>query len=1156
MEKMKVFVVFAAALMLVSLGSGSVFTSVSGGSDDTYNSFKDVNITDFNDAGASINKVQPVILTCGDDSTNGTGEIVIDCSRVDGREAVDFSNSTGHRKSFEWESFNLTNSTTGYHEAVAWIHGDWLRDNTTQLKVHYGDGSTVENGANPWGEAGVNAVMVQHLNESPMTQGDTVFDSSPNGNDGTWETGSDGQDKSTTGEFDGAASFDGTNDYINGPSDSTISQIINDDTGTVVAWAGVGTISQSDTYAFDYGGNGFSLIYGYDTDKWEMFSGNPATSVDISTVSDTSSHLLGFTADNQNITTYFDGTSQNTGTVELGDGDIDSGWTLGESGAGAANWEGVQSEVRVYSDSKGSNWWQADYDASPKAGQTFFSWSGAESTGTKPVFNSVSTEPDTWVFNESVNVTANVTDDGSVEFVTADVYEDGVKIVDNKSLSEEISGNWTVDNLFTVTKDETFYNVTLTATDNDGSTSNFETQQFIDETPPRITIHQPENQTYYLDKGNIPLNYTVTDPNLDTCKYQVKDENHSLPDCTNTTIDLSGTPAETKKITVYASDTYENTGDKSQTFQGDYLNQYELQDTSSNNIDNYQVTISNDTHSIGGTVNKSFKFNTSEAPKGNVSIKFKKEGYLSRTIYDNITDTYNINQTFTVEKAGFTLQVFNEETGSKLLQPRSITLSNSSKNYEYYWGNSFKSLEGANSDFTRDDWDNPSNAFDEDLTTSMHVYTGDTSSSYDDAYLYGKVSVKPGTNVLYHNATVHDYLVDYSVEIQTESGSWQILEQSSDSGTLPSPQITFENDGSLTNNIRILYDMRDQESLYVYEIYANNLENPEWNYENSLVTGETEITVKSKNYNQRTYYTDISPYSKTLLDTYLLKSGKGIYTSIEVYDASMSIVENAKVSLQKNIDGTWKTVDQKKTSSSGAISTYLDPEQKYKAVVQHPNYVSAEVLFNPANYDLEPLQIQLSEETSSEYKNLWNTISVKILPETKTVNATETQFNYSIYDSQAMLETYSLKIQNMTNHTIGEVSGSGSPSGTTLNLTVNLSQFQDQQIQAIGTFVKNQTTYKYTKHYRVQKPWLKGDYAFITTFNDISEQLNDFPKALIAIFLTLFIGIGLGRNIHRAGGGLITLTMLGIFADAGWINTSLFTISLLAAIAAILYPRS
>ena len=77
---------------------------------------------------------------------------------------MDFSNSTGYRRSFEWESFNLTNSTTGYHEAVAWIHGDWLRDNTTQLKVHYGDGSTVENGANPWGEAGVNAELVQHLN--------------------------------------------------------------------------------------------------------------------------------------------------------------------------------------------------------------------------------------------------------------------------------------------------------------------------------------------------------------------------------------------------------------------------------------------------------------------------------------------------------------------------------------------------------------------------------------------------------------------------------------------------------------------------------------------------------------------------------------------------------------------------------------------------------------------------------------------------------------------------------------------------------------------------------------------------------------------------------------------------------------------------------
>ena len=115
-----------------------------------------------------------------------------------------------------------------------------------------------------------------------------------------------------------------------------------------------------------------------------------------------------------------------------------------------------------------------------------------------PIFNSVSTDPETWKLNESVNVSANVTDsDGNVSWVSADVWEDGVKFKDSVSLVEQASGNWTVTDLFTVDEDEVWYNVSLTATDDQGAETVYNMSQYIENSAPQITLNNPENTTFW-----------------------------------------------------------------------------------------------------------------------------------------------------------------------------------------------------------------------------------------------------------------------------------------------------------------------------------------------------------------------------------------------------------------------------------------------------------------------------------------------------------------------------------------------------------------------------------------------------------------------------------------------------------------------------------
>lgn len=134
------------------------------------------------------------------------------------------------------------------------------------------------------------------------------------------------------------------------------------------------------------------------------------------------------------------------------------------------------------------------------------------SSNTAPSIDSVSTSPSSWTLNSDVNVSANVSDsDGSVSSVSADVWENGTQIVNDASLSDsDGDGTWEVSNLFTVDKQDVYYNYTLTATDNDGATSTYSDSQFISDDPPEYSLNSPVNETRFDYDDTIELT-TATD---------------------------------------------------------------------------------------------------------------------------------------------------------------------------------------------------------------------------------------------------------------------------------------------------------------------------------------------------------------------------------------------------------------------------------------------------------------------------------------------------------------------------------------------------------------------------------------------------------------------------------------------------------------------
>jgi hypothetical protein len=121
-----------------------------------------------------------------------------------------FIDENGAKLNHEIESYNNSDGNL-----VAWV--DLLNLSSTEdtiLYMYYGnaDAPSQENATGTWDS---NFMMVQHLSE---TSG-TLFDSTSNANDGL---PSGGLNQSVVGKIDGADDFDGVDDYVNVPHDSTL----------------------------------------------------------------------------------------------------------------------------------------------------------------------------------------------------------------------------------------------------------------------------------------------------------------------------------------------------------------------------------------------------------------------------------------------------------------------------------------------------------------------------------------------------------------------------------------------------------------------------------------------------------------------------------------------------------------------------------------------------------------------------------------------------------------------------------------------------------------------------------------------------------------------------------------------------------------------
>jgi len=568
-------------------------------------------------------------------------------------------------------------------------------------------------------------------------------------------------------------------------------------------------------------------------------------------------------------------------------------------------------------------------------------------------------------------------------------------------------------------------NNTLEVIADDGVNQASESVSFeVDTKPPTIDILRPKN--FEPDRTDVQLEANVSDPNLDSCFYNIDGgTNQSLPSCD--TAQLSIGSIGDYQVNVYAEDTVGNTGIESKTFTADYVNEIRLEDSvSSSDILNFQVGFNAGGSQVGAggsTTNGEFLFNTSDLPSGEVNATFTASGYKTKTETFQVDDSFTLNQTFSMERAGIFIEAFEENSQDQI-------------------------------DF--------------DLTA-----VNDAGDTYNE-----------------ENITTFDY--EY---------------QNLPSG-FPEGEVTLTiNDADSNYNSQAEYDQ----------------------------------------FRPRQYIVTVDENTKTNLKSYLLERGAGIFVTVQVSDGESERLPGALVNIQRNIGNNYQTVSSKRTATDGTASYYLDPDITYQALVSKSGFSSFQGTFSPVNYQAEPLQIALGTESDYTRSNTWDSIEYDLSPQSSRLNLTGMQsFNFSAADTESGLEEVGVRLYNQSGSKVKENSVTGSPSGMSSEIDVNLSNLnleQGDRLRAVGFFVKEGDLFKVQRTYTTRKHIIPGVSSLLTLF-DNADGLGDGTKGMVALLISIVAGAGLKSEINKKGAGMITLGVLGIFVMVGWFNSFFFLLTL------------
>ncbi|QLJ52540.1 MAG: Concanavalin A-like lectin/glucanases superfamily protein, LamG domain [Candidatus Fermentimicrarchaeum limneticum] len=335
------------------------------------------------------------------------------------------------------------------------------------------------------------------------------------------------------------------------------------------------------------------------------------------------------------------------------------------------------------------------------------------------------------------------------------------------------------------------------------------------------------------------------------------------------------------------------------------------------------------------------------------------------------------------------------------------------------------------------------------------VYDGSYISGYENGVLIGSTAfstLKTPTTPTFYLGTTPTFTTDYTGTIdevkiwnRTLSAS-EVMSEYLKNGCLYSMNISCFNESSTSQ--QIYYD------LILSNTTASQTFDDMWNWtSNQYCNGSTpmnSVTASISNdsfYSPRNYYVGTASSPNVMAYLLPLNDPYPILSNIQIISSSGYAIQNALVTVQKQISGTWVTIAQKYTDATGVAGFNLDYQTQYLLVVNATGYP---VAYWPVTPTSQTYQIFLTPSAQTGLSQIFSQISSGCMVDNSSY-PTSVNISCSANDSSGQLQSVNLFVRSLGTYgsaTICDVDDD--TANFTLNCTVSSPMNQTVTYTLIG----------------------------------------------------------------------------------------------------------
>ena len=264
----------------------------------------------------------------------------------------------------------------------------------------------------------------------------------------------------------------------------------------------------------------------------------------------------------------------------------------------------------------------------------------------------------------------------------------------------------------------------------------------------------------------------------------------------------------------------------------------------------------------------------------------------------------------------------------------------------------------------------------------------------------------------------------------------------------------------------------------------------------------------STGYPQRRYNALSDLTSATTNTTlYLLASGDGIYTNINVIDQTITNIIGAAVIAERQFSGVWTVVSQEVTDDSGSVTMWVNPNYDHRFTFVATGCTGTTTTIRPTQ-SLYTQQLSCATE-DGEYTSSYKGINYVISPRPGTFLLEDTiqTFTFNITANLSNLIYYSMNITDKDGNQLNSTFGTTNIGGN-LKVTLDTGSYDNQKLYGYYYINVGNGTYLIDPAIWNVSTIEAGRSSIMSFFRNIAASepyIEDNYNSLMLIFLIIFV---------------------------------------------------